>query len=293
VYVATQTLDSNGDMYDPKGYVLVNGTSFSAPLVAGMAALIKSARPGLTVDQYRSLLINTAATVDRTWDGNRTVMQQTGAGLVDASAALNAPVTATPVSLAFGAGGGDIQSFRTVRLTNTGKSLDQFTISVTARSGASTPWAPDWPLELAPGSSVDVPIAWTASGLAAGTYEGFLTVQATSSGTAIRVPYWYAVTAGEPAGITSLRSMASARRGSTQRNAILVRVTDVSGVALLNVPPEVTAISGDGAASGVRSYDHEVPGVFGIDVQLGPLAGTNVFRIQAGNAFIDVAIAGY
>jgi len=36
-----------------------------------------------------------------------------------------------------------------------------------------------------------------------------------------------------------------------------------------------------------------VPGVFGIDVRLGPLAGTNVFRIQAGNAFIDVAISGY
>ena len=220
-------------------------------------------------------------------------MQQTGAGLVDASAALNAPVTAAPVSLGFGAGGGDIQSFRTVRLTNTSNTFDQFTISVTARSGVSTPWVPDWPLELAPGSSVEVPIAWSASGLAAGTYEGFLTVQAASSGTAISVPYWYAVTVGEPAHVTSLRSMASARRGSTQPNAILVRVTDVSGVALLNVPPEVTVLSGDGAAVRVKSYDSEVPGVFGIDVRLGPLAGTNVFRVQAGNAFIDVAIAGY
>ncbi len=65
IYVATQTLDANGEMYDPSGYVLVDGTSFSTPLVAGAAALIKTARPGLSVDQYRSLLINSAAAAQR------------------------------------------------------------------------------------------------------------------------------------------------------------------------------------------------------------------------------------
>ena len=58
VYTATQTVDSNGDMYSADGFVLVDGTSFSAPIVAGAVALLKSARPGLTVDQYRSLIIN-------------------------------------------------------------------------------------------------------------------------------------------------------------------------------------------------------------------------------------------
>jgi hypothetical protein len=33
-----------------------------------------------------------------------------------------------------------------------------------------------------------------------------------------------------------------------------------------------------------------VPGMFGIDVQLGPVAGTNVFRIQAGSVSADVSI---
>src|SRR5205823_1847324 len=63
IYVATQKLDINGEMYDPSGYILVDGTSFSTPLVAGSAALLKGARPGLTVDQYRSLLIDTGAAV--------------------------------------------------------------------------------------------------------------------------------------------------------------------------------------------------------------------------------------
>jgi hypothetical protein len=33
-----------------------------------------------------------------------------------------------------------------------------------------------------------------------------------------------------------------------------------------------------------------VPGLFGFDVQLGPVAGTNQFRIQAGDVTADVFI---
>jgi subtilisin family serine protease len=61
VYTAAQKFDSKGDLYDASGYSLVDGTSFSSPIVAGAAALLKEARPGLTVAQYRSLLVNTAA----------------------------------------------------------------------------------------------------------------------------------------------------------------------------------------------------------------------------------------
>jgi hypothetical protein len=54
--------------------------------------------------------------------------------------------------------------------------------------------------------------------------------------------------------------------------------------------PQVTTVSGGGTARGVVSYDSDVPGMFGIDVQLGPVAGTNVFRIQAGSVSADVSI---
>lgn len=47
MYVATQTADPNGDMYSADGYALVDGTSFSTPLVAGALALLKSAQAGL------------------------------------------------------------------------------------------------------------------------------------------------------------------------------------------------------------------------------------------------------
>src|SRR5207247_1143078 len=108
--------------------------------------------------------------------------------------------------------------------------------------------------------------------------------------TRINVPYWYAVTSDEPAHITILDSIASARRGSVQREAVLFRITDVSGLNLTAAQPRVTAISGGGTARGVVSYDSDVPGLFGFDAQLGPVAGPNLFRIQAGSVTADVSI---
>ncbi|MDQ6675814.1 MAG: S8 family serine peptidase, partial [Acidobacteriota bacterium] len=74
-YVATQTFDPGGEMYSPSGYIVVSGTSFSAPTTAGAAALLKAARPGLTVAQYRSLLINSATPVNAKLGVAATVQQ--------------------------------------------------------------------------------------------------------------------------------------------------------------------------------------------------------------------------
>src|SRR6266478_1019915 len=281
IYVATQKLDINGEMYDPSGYILVDGTSFSTPLVAGAAALIKSARPGLTVDQYRSLLIDTAGPV-QTRSGQIPGVQQAGGGLLDASAALNSTVTTYPAALSLG-------NSHVLTITNIGASTETFNIAATARSGAATPGVASSSVELAAGASVDVPISWDTSSLAAGTYEGFLTITGTSSGARANIPYWYDASSGDPAHITILDGIGSGRRGSVQRQAILMRTTDVSGLNLL-VEPQVTVISGGGTVRGVASYDSQVPGMYGIDVQLGPVAGTNVFRIQSGSVTADVSI---
>jgi minor extracellular serine protease Vpr len=283
IYVATQTLDPNGDMYDPSGYVLVDGTSFSAPLVAGAAALIKSARPGLSVDQYRSLLINSAATA-QTHSGETPGIQQAGAGLLDTNAALHSTVTAYPASLNLGAGN------RILTLTNLAAAQETFTIAATPQSGEATPAVASSTVELSAGSSVGLPVSWNAGGQAPGTYQGVLTITGTSSGTRIHVPYWYAVMTDVPAHITILDSTASGRRGSVQRQAVLFRITDVSGLNLAGAQPVVTAVSGGGMARGVVSYDSDVPGMFGVDVQLGPVAGANVFRIQAGDVTAEVSI---
>ena len=290
-YTATQTYDPSGSMYSSDGYVLVDGTSFSSPLVTGAAALIKSARPGLTVDQYRSLLINTTSEA-YTLAGDVPGIQQAGAGLLDASAALNATAAAYPTSLGLGAGGPDVELARTLTLTNIGPGQETYTLAAQASSGQFAPVFSTATVDLEPGASAEVQVAWSATGLATGAFEGFVTVSGTTSGTHLRIPYWYAATAAVPARITLLDSVSTGRRGSVQRDAVLFRVTDAAGVTLADVQPRVTVLSGGGATGRLTSYDLDVPGVFGLTVQLGFTAGANVFRIQAGDAVTDVTITG-
>jgi len=288
VYTATQTLDQRGDMYSADGFIQVNGTSFSAPLVAGAAALLKSARPGLTVDQYRSLLINTAGTADDV------TVQQSGAGILDMTAALQSSVTAFPAVLGLGAGGADPDLRRTVTITNVGTAPETYFLT----AASTTPGAPAAPalsantVELGPGGSAEVAVQFQGASLPAGAYEGFLLIQSTSTGATARVPYWYAVRSDRAAAITILNSVSQGRRGSSQRDAFLFRVTDAAGVPLNNVAPDVTVVSGGGSVRRLVSYDNEIPGLFGIDVQLGLTAGPNVFRIQAGDIVTEISIQG-
>jgi subtilisin family serine protease len=291
IYVATQSFDPRGDMYDPSGYILVDGTSFSTPLVAGAAALLKAARPGLTVDQYRSLLIDTAAAAeDRT--GASAAVQQTGGGLLDADAALTSTVAANPVSLSLGAGGGTAALTKTLTLTNLGNNDETFTITVQPRTGGAAPEISNSTVPLAPGASAAVAVTLNLSGAEPGAYEGYLAISGSASGTAAKVPYWYAAASGTPALVSVLDSTAGGRRGRTLRDAILFRLIESSGINAAGTQPEVTVVSGGGSVVGVHSYDSDVPGLFGVDVQLGLNAGINVFRIQAGGAVTEVSISG-
>jgi subtilisin family serine protease len=73
--------------FDPHGYESVSGTSFSSPIVAGIAALVWSARPTLTVNQLEAVLRTSATDLGAPGRDNLY-----GSGRVDAAAALRAPV---------------------------------------------------------------------------------------------------------------------------------------------------------------------------------------------------------
>lgn len=61
--VAIPVVPDNTTAMQPQPGALVDGTSFSAPLVAGVAAMVRIANPALTVDQVRDTLVTTG------WDG--------------------------------------------------------------------------------------------------------------------------------------------------------------------------------------------------------------------------------
>ncbi|HEU0142747.1 MAG TPA: hypothetical protein VFQ79_23695, partial [Bryobacteraceae bacterium] len=214
--------------------------------------------------------------------------QKVGTGLLDLSAAIRATVTASPVSISFGASGGTEPLRRNISFTNVGAAADVFSISVESAGAAPTAQVSENSFPLEPGATRTVAVELTGAALEPGEYEGFLLVR--GSGVEIRVPYWYAVPSSAPVYIRVLNSTSSGRAGDILRNAITFQVMDKSGIGMAAADPKVIAESGGGELSNLISADDEIPGAYSADVKLG--AGSNVFLIMAGEVSERVVING-
>jgi len=244
VYTAAQSVDPQGGIYSKDGYVSVSGTSFSSPITAGAAAVLRAARPGLSVDQYRSLLINGAQPLLR-GDGSPERVQQTGTGILNLDNALQNTVTAFPTSLTFGIGSGVLGGAATgdlnqLTLTNVGKATDTFRLSAIEYDSAPDPQFSVIPgdasptstlsLSIDPGQSKTVYIYWTTGRrLTPDEYQGQILILPTKTSGAALVPYWYGVPTGVPRGLVGIISPPTqARVGSTQN--LFLRIVDDIGV---------------------------------------------------------------
>lgn len=292
IYTATQSFDTRGDMYSATGFIQVNGTSFSAPITAGAAAMVKAARPGLSPRQVKSLLANAASTAD-TPDGYHRDLQLTGAGLLNVESALRSTVTAVPSSLSLGAGGANTNITRNLTLTNISTAEETYFLATQPfDANLAAPVPADNTVTLAPGASRQLEVRFQAGNLAPGAYQGMLAITSASTGQTVRVPYWYAVASNEPAAILILDSTTTGRRGANLRNAVYFRIIDAAGLAITATDPEVSVTSGDAVITRLNRFDGEIPGLYTINVQLGLTEGANVFRIQAGGITRDVTITG-
>jgi subtilisin family serine protease len=94
--VALETAEAGANSDGSARYGTVNGTSVSAALVAGSAALLAQARPYLDAEGLKSLLVGSA----RPLPNDRITAQ--GAGLVDVGGATATELGASPTTLGFG-----------------------------------------------------------------------------------------------------------------------------------------------------------------------------------------------
>ncbi len=273
------------------GFTIMNGTSFSSPIVAGAAAALRAARPGLTADQYRSLLINTA-TLFVYDSGDPAGVQDAGSGALNIDAALASTVTAFPTSLSFGAGGNTVTGSRTLSVTNLAGEAETFTIFTTPHSEGPAPEVSETLVTLGPRESARLGVKLVGAFADAGPRQGFVEVRGTRAGSEIRVPYWYGVTSRSAAAIKLVDQSETGRRGALVRSAMSLRITDAAGVPIADADPVIEVLAGEAQVVRIASRDAQYPGVFDVDVRLGPLAGANTFLIRAGELTRAVTITG-
>jgi minor extracellular serine protease Vpr len=297
---ATQTINPCNEgpcLYDETGVTYpVNGTSASAPLVAGAAAVLKAARPGLTALQYRSLIINSAAPISDVVRGGLARVMDAGAGLLDVNAALNAEATVVPASLSFHAGDGSSTLTQHLTITNAGKTADTFTLSVTPRDPGFSPQLDQTSLQLAPGASASVNVTIPGGVLGAGEYEGAIHIQGNNTATDTHVMYWFGVLGGAPHILTDMGSYTSAAGGHFAQAGLVFRVSDTSGMVMTDILSRITVkhtatydsggdpTDGDATFSAPYKFDKFGPGVIAVDVT--PSSGdllTDVFTVYVSN----------
>ncbi|MDA1476767.1 S8 family serine peptidase [Bacillus changyiensis] len=89
------------DPTNPHGYASMQGTSMASPHVAGVAAIVKQAKPDWSTDQIKAVLMNTAKKLTDE-NGKRYPHNTQGAGSVRIMDALHASSIVTPGSYSFG-----------------------------------------------------------------------------------------------------------------------------------------------------------------------------------------------
>jgi uncharacterized protein (TIGR03437 family) len=264
LYMAAQSFDYDGALYSGTGYGAFNGTSFSAPMVAGAAALIKQLHPKMTAAQIKAALMNSAAQ-DTAQDefGFPVDVVSVGAGRLDAGAAASATVTASvvsadgsnPVSLSFGGlTGSSLPLKKQVQLTNFGSSSVSLTIGIAPNQKTSGPTlsVDQTSITVPAGGSATVNVTLSGSLPGAGEYSGALTVQ--GSGVSLRVPYMFLVPFGSAYDILPFSSFLQAAtffpcfEGTPSQDAgyLAVRLIDATGAPLVGTPVTFTVARGNG-----------------------------------------------
>jgi minor extracellular serine protease Vpr len=238
MYIAAQNFDPLGAVYSPNRFAAANGTSFSAPLVGGAAALIRQKYPSYTAAQVRSALVNTTSQ-DVTVDdfGNLVNTEWIGAGRLDAGAASAATVTAEPSNLSFGLlkSGSSLPSPIAVSLVNHGSSsvtLAAAVVTKVAATGASVAVDKSG-VTIGAGASATLNVSLSGAVPAAGAYSGAVTLQ--GSGVSLQIPYMFFVGSGTAFNVPFILGDSDGIAGQ-QLGYWGVQVTDSFGVAVANSP---------------------------------------------------------
>jgi subtilisin family serine protease len=179
-------------------FLVLDGTSMSAPHVSGAAALLLQAHPQWTPRQIRSALVSTAGPAWGNTERNEEApVTLEGGGLVDVIRADTPLVFIDPVSLSFGdlkATHGPASKALALLVSDAGGGAGEWSVDLRPQSAsAGARIVPDPVVSIAPGSDDRLSVAVHVSADAAvGDNYGFIVLR--RGETTRRIPYYFAVT---------------------------------------------------------------------------------------------------
>ena len=284
VYMAAQRLDPNGAVYSADGYTVADGSSFSTPMVAGAAALVRQKHPTFTALQTKSALVNSAAR-DSQGMGTANVLE-VGGGRLDAGAAVSSNVTIEPSTVSFGVlTGSTLPKSQQFTLTNFSGAALTLALSVNrVTADSATQLTLDRSsLTLAPGSAGRFTLTLSGTQPAAGDYQG--AIEIAGSAVPLHIPYLYVVGDGVPNQILTLAG--DGQTGTVGKSVpdgfIAFKVIDQFGVPVKALPVTFSvANAGQGSVSNPDSRT-DAFGIAGASITLPatPCTGTCSMVVNA------------
>ena len=241
-----QVLSSTLPEFAGDQFAVLDGTSFSAPHISGVAALLTQRHPSWTPQQMKSALMSTAGPA---W-GDTSLTQEAsvlveGAGLVRVGTADRPLIFSDPQSLSFGylvAGGGANAKSISVGISDAGDGAGTWVAEVqpqVASAGATVEAAP---VTLAPGGTAVMQItARAAGGAVQGDDFGFILLRRGSD--VRRIPYAFSVSRSSLTGasIAALKTLQSGdtRAGDNRASVYRWPTSPFSILGIFGVDPSV------------------------------------------------------
>jgi minor extracellular serine protease Vpr len=308
IYTATQSYDPNSEMYDPSGFTVVSGTSFSAPLVAGVAALVLDHGEGFPfydAQQVKSAIVNAAEDLGN-FDRNIATGQlepayniAMGGGEVRGYWARDTVVTITPQTLDFGevtpedlAAGIEL----TVSIHNSFSAPLRLTFErepYSSQADATSPvnWSLPGPTWVEPGQSQDFTFRLSGSVPSQfDLYDGVIVVRESGDPSKgipdVKIPYLYIAGDTSPCNIIPLRGWGNGITNEEGIGILAVKVTDCRGLPIRGVPITWSVLEGGGQILATLPGDNRTDdyGIVEARYRLGPLVGTQTFTAAYPNA---------
>jgi minor extracellular serine protease Vpr len=241
-----QILSSTLPEFAGDQYAVLDGTSFSAPHIAGAAALLTQRHPSWTPQQMKSALMSTAgpAFADTSLTQEASVIVQ-GAGLVNVPAADKPLIFSDPQSLSFGylvAGGGANSRSISVAISDAGDGAGTWVAEVQPQVASAGATLQATPATLAPGGTAVMQIMARASaGAVQGDNFGFVLLRRGSD--VRRIPYAFAVSRSSLTGapVTALKAIQSGdtRTGEDRARVYRWPTSPFSILGIFGVDPSV------------------------------------------------------